>query len=165
MPINKYLIDLTDDEWALCVECAKQRKFNLTQNQTSINRAAAPNDPTKDLQGVVTECAVSKYLGVPYRYQTVYEKNWCDISIGVEVRSSLHQNGHLIVYTYDKIAPYVMTIPDLNKQQILLVGWRDLLDCQIEKYWRTTPKVRKESWWIPQTDLHDMKSLKNKLAA
>ena len=165
MPISKYLIDLTDEEWALCVECAEQRKFNLTQNQTSIDRCVIPNDPTKDLQGVVTECAVSKYLGVPYRYQTVYEKNWCDISIGVEVRSSLHQNGHLIVYTYDKVAPYVMTIPDLNKRQVLLVGWRNLFDCQVEKYWRTAPKVRKESWWIPQTDLHDMKSLKEKLAA
>ena len=81
------------------------------------------------------------------------------------MRSSLHQNGHLIVYTYDKVAPYVMTIHDLNKRQVLLVGWRDLFDCQVEKYWRTAPKVRKESWWIPQTDLHDMKSLKEKLAA
>ena len=164
MPIRKYVIKLTDDEWQKCVECAKQRQHNLTQNQTSIDRAAVPNDPTKDLQGVVTECAVSKYFDVPYRYQTVYEKNFCDISIGVEVRSSLHANGHLIVYTYDKVAPYVMTVPYLNEHKVVLIGWRDLVDCRLDKYWRTTPKVRKESWWISQTDLHDMATLKQRLS-
>jgi hypothetical protein len=165
VPIRKYVTKLTDTQWADCVECAKQRKFNLTQNQTSINRAAVINDPTKDLQGVITECAVAKFFDVPYRYQTIYEKNICDIAIGVEVRSSLHANGHLIVYTYDKLAPYVLTIPNIDKHQITLIGWRDLADCQLDKYWRTEPKVRKESWWIPQSDLHDMATLKERLAA
>ncbi|NDD54251.1 hypothetical protein EBZ39_10320 [bacterium] len=55
------------------------------------------------------------------------------------------------------------TTVDLNEPSVTICGWRDLVDCRLDKYWRTTPKVRKESWWIPQSDLHDMKSLRERL--
>jgi len=164
VPISKYLFTFTDDELIASRNCLDGRNEFNDKYKVRTDRTVCPTDPNKDWQSILSELAVAKFLGVEYNYATEPDAKRFDVGNCVEVRSSLHERGHLIVYEYDnKPGAYVFTTVDLNEPSVTICGWRDLIDCRLDKYWRTTPKVRKESWWIPQSDLHDMKSLRERL--
>lgn len=168
MPINKYLIELTDDEMVACRVCAKTREQNATKHQQRTDLTASPETSFKSLMGVMSELAVHKHFGMPYTYPFEYQKDRSDLSNGIEVKATMYRGGHLILNSHnDECAPFVSTVVDINEQTVLLNGWRDGLDCRVERFWREpndgkTPTAKRASWWIPQHDLHDMISLKER---
>ena len=171
MPIRKYLIELTDDEMVACRACAKARDENAIKYQQRTDLTASPETPFKTLVVVMSELAVHKHFDVPYTYPFEYQKDRPYLSKGIEVKGTLYRAGHLILNAHnDQVAPFVSTVCNLGEQSVLLNGWRDAVDCRIDKYWRApndgkVPACKMKSWWIPQTDLHDMATLKERLAA
>ncbi len=169
MLISKYLIELTDDEMVACRSCAKSRDESAIKYQQRTDLTASPETPFKTLVGVMSELAVHKHFGVPYTYPFEYQKDRSDLSNGIEVKGTLYRAGHLILNAHNnQTAPFVSTICNIGEQTVLLNGWRDAVDCRLDKYWRAPndgkiPVCKRESWWIPQSDLHDMKSLRERL--
>ena len=68
MPINKYLIELTDDEIIACRACAKARDENAIKYEQRQDLTASPELLLKSLMGFMSELAVHKHFGVPYTY-------------------------------------------------------------------------------------------------
>ena len=168
MPIKNFVIELDSTDIADCVKATDERMNLIKQNgyqhrSTTLTVASDPMNRAGHYQAFVTELAAARYFGVQYNFDIGPDGLRKDLVNGCQVRSTLHRRGNLIVYEYDKPAPFILAIPLESGHEIVLAGWRDLVDCRLEKYWRTTPAVRQQSWWIPQHDLHDMVSLKAKM--
>ena len=167
MPIRKYIIELNATDIADCVKATDER-MNLIKEKDYRHQIFNFKDPMNragHYQAFVTELAAARYFGVPYNFDIGPDGRRKDLLNGCQIRSTLHERGNLIVYEYDEAAPFILAIPLKSNNGVMLAGWRDLKDCQLENYWRTEPAVRQQSWWIPQSDLHDMATLKQRLAA
>ena len=167
MPIRKYIIGLNATDIADCVKATDER-MNLIKEKDYRHQIWNLKDPMNragHYQAFVTELAAARYFGVPYNFDIGPDGSRKDLVNGCQIRSTLHERGNLIVYEYDEAAPFILAIPLKSNNEVMLAGWRDLKDCQLENYWRTEPSVRQQSWWIPQSDLHDMATLKQRLAA
>ena len=168
MPISKYLIELTDAELEVCkieAQTQVQRAINNNYKHREIN-TVSKDDPTNfngHYRGCVTERAVAKYFGIKPQLESAPNKDKFDLTNGCEVRSNKYLWGHLIVHTWDKPAPFVLCVLTELANEFMIIGWRDLVDCQNDKYWRTN--VPAPAYFVPQTDLHDMATLKERLAA
>ena len=167
MPIRKYVISLTDAELALCqveAQARVQRAIdnNYQHRETKTVPNNDPNNLTGHYRGRVTELAVAKYFNCDYEPDGPCDRTKFDLLNGCEVRSNKYQWGHLIVHTWDKPAPYVLCTLTDNANEFIISGWRDLADCQIDKYWRTN--VPAAAYFVPQSDLHDMATLKERLS-
>jgi hypothetical protein len=166
--INKYLITLTNQELALCqVEAQARVERAIANNYQHREKKTVPkNDPYNvigNYRGRVTELAVAKYFDCDYEPDGPCDPTKFDLLNGCEVRSNIYgESGHLIVHKWDKPAPYVLCTLTDNANKFVIAGWRNLVDCQIDKYWRTN--VLADSYWIPQNDLHDMAILKQRLS-
>jgi hypothetical protein len=163
VPISKYIIELDENDIADCVEATNERIELIKQNRYEhrFARLAKKNDPFNregHYQAFLTELATARYFGVSYNFDIGPDALRSDLINGCQVRSTRNINGSLIVQEFDKPAPFVLAIPLENDHQILLAGWRDLIDCRLEKYWRKD--VPKPAWFVPQSDLHDMVSLR-----
>ena len=113
------------------------------------------------LRSFMSECAVAQYFGIRYDFDIPPDSKRPDIVNGVEVRSNLRANGDLIVHNYDKPAPYILALINMAEQAVNVYGWRDLVDCLMEKYWRVN--VPTPAYFVPQSDLHSMQQLKDKM--
>ena len=169
MPIRKYLITLTNAELDLCRREAQARVQEAINNGYKHREPqTAPISDEHNMvghyRGRVTEKAVEKYFGIETQ-SNAYDKTKFDLSNGCEVRSlqAKYSWGCMIVHEWDKPAPYVLCSLTENPNEFIVVGWRDLVDCRLDKYWRTD--VPAPAYFVPQADLHDMATLKQKFAA
>ena len=167
MPIRKYVITLTDAELALCQVEAQARvqraiENNYQHRETNTVPINDPHNATGHYRGRVTELAVAKYFDCDYEPDGPCDRTKFDLLNGCEVRSNKYQWGHLIVHTWDKPAPYVLCTVTDNANEFIIAGWRDLADCQLDEYWRTD--VPAAAYFVPQSDLHDMATLKERLS-
>jgi len=167
VPIRKYQITLTDAELALCKVEAEARVMRAIQN--GAKHRAPETAPTGDpynlignTRGRLAEVAVAKYFNCGYEPDQPCDSTKYDLLNGCEVRSNKYEWGHLIVHEWDKPAPYILCSTTDNANDFMVVGWRDLVDCQLDKYWRTDVPV--PAYFVPQSDLHDMATLKERLS-
>jgi len=163
VPIRKYVIELDATDIENCVEATNERVELIKQNkyQHRFNTLIKKDDPLNrkgHYQAFITELATARYFGVTYNFDIRPDGKRPDLVNGCQVRSTRHLNGCLIAYTSDKPAPFVLAIPLESDHQIMLAGWRDLIDCRLEKFWRKD--ALEPAWFVPQKDLHDMVSLK-----
>ena len=166
MPIRKYVIELDANDIADCVEATNERielikQKNYQHRFTSLAKKHDPFNRDGHYLAFLTELATARYFGVKYNFDIGPDASRTDLVNGCQVRSTRRIDGCLIVQEFDKPAPFVFAIPLDTDNQIMLAGWRDLVDCRLEKYWRTD--VPKPAWFVPQKDLHDMVSLKAKM--
>ena len=161
------IVKLTDKEINKSVECAKMfRQSVVEKNRKQPGYVATENeDYNSALNGVMSEVAASKWFEIDYTYDWSYDPTRHDLTNGVEVRSTQHIKGHLILELADKFAPHILAIVHPVSKVVVLQGWINLIDGLQPKYYREPPIVRTASYWIPQSDLCDMKLLKAKLAA
>jgi hypothetical protein len=159
--VNKYV--LTQDEWQ------KINTYTTEMNERARrgnykDYVVAP-ELSVSLMGLMSEYCAAQILGVPFNFDSIFQVNRPDLVNGLEIRSTQHTNGNLIVYENDKPANYVLTTIDFKELSVTLVGWLHFNDCVNEKYWRTVPKVRKDSYWVPQKDLKPISDLQSTVAA
>ena len=165
MPIKKYIVELDANDLALCIEATNERielikQKNYKHRFMSLAKKHDPFNRDGHYLAFLTELATARYLGVSYNFDIGPDATRTDLINGCQVRSTRRVEGCLIVQEFDKPAPFVLAIPFDSDHQIILVGWRDLIDCKLDKYWRTN--VPKPAWFVPQEDLHDMNLLKAK---
>ena len=121
-----------------------------------------------DIQGARAELAVAKGLKLPWDGDFRDLDNWFewresghDVS-GLEVRSTKHKNGCLILHPKDKDeAPFVLVLA-YDDPVFVLVGWNFGYTGKKDKYWRDVGYGR-PCYYLPQNELLDMELLKNRL--
>lgn len=121
-----------------------------------------------NIMGACGELALSKWLNV-YWHPHVFDeseyqnrKNIYDVGGQVEVRCTGHKNGRLPVKSIDRDgAPYVLVIQAGNTYT--LVGWLYGHEAKQARYIREYYKLPWVSYFVPQSELRSMESLRDLL--
>lgn len=122
----------------------RRRALALCKGLRPVNNAA--DDADMQIDGAMAEMAVAKLLDkyFPNDFKT-------DISHDIEVRTTRHPNGCLIVRQNDSDAKrYVLVICETPKFHI--IGWVWGSDAKRPEYWRA-PNGRPGAYFVPQSAL------------
>ena len=158
-----YKYFLNQDEWQKIITYSNELAERAKKGNYK-DHVLAPELPV-DLMGLMSEYCAAQILNIPFDFDGIYQVSRSDLINGLEIRSTQHANGNLIVYENDKRANYLLTTINFTELSVTLVGWLHLDDCKNKKYWCTVPKVRRDSYWIPQTDLKPISDLLERFAA
>ena len=118
------LVTLTDDQMVLAEQIANKR---VLAGKNKVSRVFVGQPLTDELRykidylGVVSELAVSLFLGLPWESENGIGDS--DVG-GFEVRSTQRKDGKkysLFVRDYDKDAIYILCIVDAP--QVVIAGW------------------------------------------
>lgn len=160
------LIKLTDIEIQQAKEVARQR--NESQRQ-----AGRPDGLVKgssidrDLEGALSELAVSKALQLPWDGKFLPIQIW-DVwkhegnDVGkLEIRSTTLENGSLILHPSDKDhSPYLLVLSH-KRPEYLLAGWVWGKEGKASRYWRDN--VPRPCFMVKQGNLRPMSELLTEL--
>lgn len=117
-----------------------------------------------DVQGAQAELAVSRALNLPWdgKFKELekwfdWRENGHDVS-GLEVRSTHHVKGSLILHPQDKDqSPYVLVLT-YKSPEFILAGWNFGFVGKERKYWRDVGYGR-PCYYLPQKMLRPMDEL------
>jgi len=117
-----------------------------------------------DIQGAEAELAVAKGLKLPWDGAFLNLDKWFDWRTeghdvsGLEVRSTHHKNGSLILHPKDKDeAPFILVITD-EKPTYKLVGWNFGRAGKVQSNWRDVGYGR-PCYYLKQNELKPMSAL------
>jgi hypothetical protein len=111
---------------------------------------ADKSDWAMDIDGALAEQAFAKYRGVYWNCSNGTFKA-PDVE-KYQTRSTSHRNGHLIVRPNDE-GNEVFVLIITKAPKFYIRGWMTTAEAKQDKYWHD------DSWWVPQTDVHDIASL------
>jgi len=148
-------VSLTMSELRIAAEVGVQRHMNNLRdnrhNAHGLNRA--DDNWSKDIDGAGAEMAVAKHYGI----------YWCsgrrgDDDVGpLQVRNTVHRDGHLAMYEKDK--PERAYILAIGLDGVFkLVGWLPGHEGKVETFWKKTPRGTM-AFWIPQSALRPIVEL------
>ncbi len=117
-----------------------------------------------DIQGAEAELAVAKALKLPWDGSFLELESWYnwretghDVS-GLEVRSTHHRKGSLILHPKDKDdSPFILVIT-ADKPIYELVGWNFGKEGKLKEHWRDVGYGR-PCYYLPQNSLLPMDTL------
>ena len=123
------------------------------------------------IYGIQAELAVALYLGVPWhtdRKGRAYYETYTgpDLETTLEVRATQVPQGHLIIRneTYDTHG-YKFILVVVCEPLFLLKGWYTGTEARQHPDWYKTDDPRREPcYWVPQSALHPMDTLLQKVA-
>lgn len=155
------LVKLSLPEWSAALDAAWLRIATSTAQQlnaaTTYERSMVDR-VREELIGVAGELAVAKYRGqffIP-GINTFHCKSDCGSDI--EVRSTSHPDGHLIVRDNDSPGRrYVLAVVD--GKGIRLAGWMTGENARRPEWRRASKRSDRPAWWVPQEELKDVKEM------
>lgn len=159
------IVSLTYAEMQLAYTVSVQRQvMNMkvgardTYGAAQFNNAVALN-----MNGCAGEMAVAKYLNL-YWSGSVGNYNASDVGGMVEVRSTTHDKGCLILHKEDKPGlPYVLCYNDPGTPVFDLKGWVWGKMGMDEKFWRDPQKTNRHAYFVPQHELFRVEELKEQI--
>lgn len=107
-----------------------------------------------DVGGAIAEAAVAQWRNVwwPNPWSG---KESADVDRDVEVRSTRHSNGCLILRDRDHDErPYILAV--LREPEVVLAGWMTGAKGKDQKFWRDLDNGRPGGWFVPQDKLWPM---------
>jgi hypothetical protein len=110
-----------------------------------------------DVEGVLTEAAAAKALGLPYE-PVVGELDtlWGDIAAGIQVRGTKYPKGSLLVHDKDPDDhAYVLVTGKYGVYDIR--GWIFAREGKVKELWKE--HKNRGAYWVPQDRLRPMESL------
>lgn len=155
-------VNLTEEEINLAYEIANKR--NQSQRKANRKDGKVLDDSLGiDKQGALAEMAVAKALGRAWDGKFFEISDWLkwrevgnDVS-GLEIRSTKHKNGRLIIHPRDKdYAPFILVVQ--NKDDFELVGWIYGLEGKKQEYFADVGYGR-PCYYAPREILRDIKTL------
>ena len=158
---------LTPEDCKLATEAGHQR--NQSQRDGSRADGKVVEDSIGiDIQGAHAELAVARGLGLKWDGRFFDLEEWFDwrneghdVS-GLEVRSTHHPHGSLILHPKDKDeAPFVLVLT-YEKPTYVLAGWSFGSAGKKDKYWRDVGYGR-PCYYLPQRQLLNMELLAAKV--
>lgn len=112
-----------------------------------------------DIEGVIGEYVVSKYFNVCWVPSYERDKDVGDVA-GVQVRTTLHKNGCLIVNKGDNdYHHFVLVTGEGVVGRVWHVrGWMSGFDAKQDEFW-TAKQPGRFSYFVPQSRLNPMEAL------
>lgn len=104
--------------------------------------------------GELGEIAVSRFTGLA-KMSTLEVTNTADIGKTIEVRTTEHANGHLILYKNSN-DNYNFVFVTINGLQANLVGWINPKDGKKPEYFRSADP---DCYFVPQSALNPIETL------
>lgn len=149
-------ITLTTSEMFSAASVGVLRRLQSLSKGYNKNVHAEKSDWATDIDGAAAEMAVSKALG---RYWSCHAHNLHgdDVLGGIQVRSTAHPNGHLVVRKRDaehKDRVFVLVVS--NPPTYTIVGAMKGEDAMADAFYRLADNRGGESWWVPQDRLADI---------
>lgn len=155
------LIKLDNTELAQCTVWGLQRymrKLNGNWGGHHYNNSLSFQERVaEEAEGLAAEWAVSKYYNLPFDPETSNEhyKQKADVGNAIEVRWSKWNDGHLIVYEYDRKSDIAVLV--IGKSPTYTIkGWIPVAVAQKERYRHAT----QPTWWVAQHHLQPIETLK-----
>lgn len=156
-------ITLTEADLALAQETANKRNAENRRVNRRDGKVLS-NSLDIDLQGARSELAVARALNLKWDGAFLADEVWkvwkttgCDVQ-NLEVRSTLHQNGRLILHPKDKDeAPYILVIASKHPTY-QLVGWCFGREGKIQEYWHDVGYGR-PCYFVPRNKLKKIEDL------
>jgi len=154
---------LTTEDYLFAKEIACKR--NNTQREGKRNDGKVlPDSLGIDIQGALAEYAFSKAAGFDWDGRLFNLEEWelwrkfgHDVN-GIEIRSTKHKNGCLIVHPKDKDnAPFVLVVCDSNTS-FSIKGWAFGYEAKDSKYWKDVGYGR-PCYYYPQKNLKPIEDL------
>ncbi len=164
---EKMRVLLTPNDLKYAENAARKRN----QSQREGNRAdgkVLDDSLGIDIQGAEAELAVAKAFRLPWDGEFMNLERWFDwrnsghdVS-GLEVRSTYHKNGSLILHPKDNdYSPFILVLTN-DRPVYRLVGWNFGRAGKKSEYWRDVGYGR-PCYYLPQDQLLDMNLLQEYL--
>lgn len=141
---------IVDAAWLRIVASAAQRLDAATTYRRSMVERV-----TEEITGAAGEMAVAKWSGRFFVPSVNTYHRVPDCLGDVEVRSTRHSDGHLIVRDND--APdrrYVLAI--IGDDSVRLAGWIVGTEARRQEWRRASQRSDRLAWWVPQGELRSM---------
>ena len=153
-------IQLELPEWSAAIDAAWLRIVTSAAkglNAATTYRRSMVERVSEELVGAAGEMAVAKWRGkffLPH-LNTFHKVADCG---GVEVRSTSHASGHLILRDNDPAdRRYVLAI--VGRDGVTLAGWIQGREGRQPEWRRASRTSDRPAWWVPQESLMAMDSL------
>lgn len=148
---------LTLPEWSVVVDAAWLRivasAVKGLDAATTYKRSMAERI-SEEITGAAGEMAVAKWSGRFFVPSVNTFHRVPDCLGNVEVRSTRHSDGHLIVRDNDATdRRYVLAIVATD---VTLAGWILGKDAQRPEWRRASRRSDRQAWWVPQSELQQM---------
>jgi hypothetical protein len=143
-------VEMTMIECFWTAQLGAWRRMSGWKNALNANKHAPKSDWATDIDGVLAEMAVAKWLGVYYEPRNMDFKG-PDVGRRCQIGSTTYVHGHLIVRPNDeklKDQPFVLAIT--QRSTVWLVGWRYGGECMKDQF-----KIG-DHWEVPQSALEPM---------
>lgn len=134
-----------------------QRKFRAIQRGAVNNDGGLSKDEiASDIHGAIAECLVAKTLGLYCNFASP-DRSLADVGGNIEVRSTPHKNGSLVVRPRDKDDRKYYLVAGIYPN-IRIIGWKLGIECKEKRFWISTDKEGKPLeypfWLVPQHELN-----------
>lgn len=165
------VIKLTEEQEKYAEKIGRDRQRNAElrgANATNI----LPSALQIHIWGAKAEYAASLYLNTKvstnlytidqYHNPSYKDSRGTDLHNGVEVRSTSYPYGELVVRKKDwDFVPYLLVF---RKSPVYtLIGWCYGYEAKQSKYWKDVGNYGRPAWFVPQDDLHPVRTLKQTL--
>ena len=145
------------DEWYIHQE-ALQVYFNhdgILSGQPRYNSRLNSHERIAELaESFTAELVVARYFGLDYDVTINKAKRQADVGVGLEVKWTSYDQGHLIVYPNDRDGDVAILVtgksPHYRIAGLIPVGM-----AKVKRYAR----VGQDSWWITQDNLNPIENL------
>lgn len=116
----------------------------------------------EEAEGVAAEWAVAKYYRKPFDPTESNEKykNQADVGNGLEVRWTKWNDGHLIIYEYDRKSDIAILVTGKSPTYVIK-GWIPVAVAQKDRYRHHS----QPTWWVAQHHLQPIENLKASIYA
>jgi hypothetical protein len=163
MNSNHWLITLSADEEALARNVALARNESQRQGNRKDGKVVADSLGI-DIQGACAEMAVSKVFQLDWDGKFFELDRWMrwrveghDVS-GLEVRSTHHQGGSLILHPKDPdYSPFILVLTH-KKPTYIITGWAYGFEGKKKEYWKDVGYGR-PCYYLPQNKLRNIEEL------
>jgi hypothetical protein len=158
---------LSEEDIILAVKVGVSRQ-TMQADAKRKNRYGLPEDNKKALEvhvlGAKAELAVAKALGRPWEGKFFDNDTWIEVKDkvhdveGVEVRSTNHRNGGLLLHPADKDSSRFVLVVATDDPVFLLAGWCYASDGKTVSNWVELQRGR-PCYRVGQTDLRPIEEL------
>lgn len=170
-PLPLDAIYLPRDLWQHAASVGLARfAAHLAAGDDGASTADPRNRMANDVLGAVAEAAVARHLNAHWSAGFTRPEHGGDLLLPfvgpAEVRSTVHGDGHLVVYQSDKDRPFVLVCDfgwTNGEAAMRCPGWILGADAQRPEFWRERGDrgCVVPAYWVPQSQLLPLSSLKS----